>query len=38
MGAAGRARVDAVFDIRQHVRTIEGIFDEMLEHRRRAGR
>jgi glycosyltransferase involved in cell wall biosynthesis len=39
MGQAGRARVDAVFDIRQHVRAIEAIFDDMLAHtdaRRRA--
>lgn len=34
MGEAGRARVDAVFDIRQHVRAIEAIFDDMLAHRR----
>ncbi|MBC8058945.1 MAG: glycosyltransferase, partial [Rhizobiales bacterium] len=32
MGEAGRARVDAVFDIRQHVRAIEAIFDDMLAH------
>lgn len=36
MGAAGRARVEAVFDIRHHVRAMEAIFDEMLAHRRRA--
>jgi L-malate glycosyltransferase len=30
MGAAARARVDAVFDIRHHVRAIEGVFDEIL--------
>lgn len=35
MGDAGRARVDAVFDIRQHVRTIEAIFADMLAHARR---
>jgi glycosyltransferase involved in cell wall biosynthesis len=33
MGQAGRARVDAVFDIRRHVRTMEGVFDEMLSAR-----
>lgn len=36
MGEAGRARVEAVFDIRHHVRAMEAIFDEMLAHRRRA--
>ena len=36
-GQAGRARVDAVFDIRQHVRAIEAIFDEMLAHAARGG-
>jgi hypothetical protein len=34
MGEAGRARVDAVFDIRRHVATMEGIFSEMLAHPR----
>lgn len=32
MGEAARTRVDAVFDIRQHVRAIEAIFDDMLTH------
>jgi glycosyltransferase involved in cell wall biosynthesis len=36
MGAAARARVDAVFDIRHHVRALEGVFAEMLAHRRGA--
>ncbi len=30
MGAAARARVDAVFDIRHHVRAMEAVFEEML--------
>jgi glycosyltransferase involved in cell wall biosynthesis len=30
MGDAGRARVDAVFDIRHHVHALTTIFDEML--------
>ncbi len=30
MGRAGRARVEAVFDIRHHVRAIEAVFDEIL--------
>ncbi len=30
MGRAARARVDAVFDIRHHVRAMEQIFDEVL--------
>ena len=30
MGSAARARVDAVFDIRHHVATIEGVLDEVL--------
>jgi len=30
MGRAARARVDAVFDIRHHVATIEGVLDEVL--------
>ncbi|MEO6029932.1 MAG: glycosyltransferase family 4 protein [Candidatus Binatia bacterium] len=34
MGAAARARVDAVFDIRHHVRAMEAVFDEMLTVRR----
>jgi glycosyltransferase involved in cell wall biosynthesis len=38
MGTAAWARVDAVFDIRHHVRRLEEIFDEMLEQRRRGGR
>jgi len=33
MGEAGRARVDAVFDIRHHVATMEDVFAEMLAHR-----
>lgn len=33
MGAAGRARVEAVFDIRHHVAAMEAIFDEMLARR-----
>jgi glycosyltransferase involved in cell wall biosynthesis len=37
MGEAGRARVEAVFDIRRHVATMEGIFTEMLAHRQRGG-
>ncbi|MCC6763825.1 MAG: glycosyltransferase family 4 protein [Deltaproteobacteria bacterium] len=36
MGAAARARVEAVFGIRHHVRAMEAIFDEMLAHRRHA--
>jgi glycosyltransferase involved in cell wall biosynthesis len=35
MGAAARARVAAVFDIRRHVTTMEAIFDEMLAGRSR---
>ena len=34
MGRAGRARVDAVFDIRHHVRAMEALFDEVLASRR----
>ncbi|TMB58867.1 MAG: glycosyltransferase family 4 protein [Deltaproteobacteria bacterium] len=34
MGRAGRARVDAVFDIRHHVRAMEALFDEVLARRR----
>jgi len=30
MGQAARARVDAVFDIRHHVRAIEALFDDVL--------
>jgi glycosyltransferase involved in cell wall biosynthesis len=30
MGRAGRARVDAVFDIRHHVERMQGLFDEAL--------
>jgi len=30
MGRAGRARVEAVFDIRHHVRAIESVFDDIL--------
>ena len=30
MGRAARARVDAVFDIRHHVRAIEAVFDDVL--------
>jgi glycosyltransferase involved in cell wall biosynthesis len=30
MGTAARARVDAMFDIRHHVRAIEAVFDAML--------
>jgi len=33
MGRAGRARVDAVFDIRHHVRAMEALFDEVLARR-----
>ncbi len=33
MGAAGRARVQAVFDIRHHVAAMEAIFDDMLRAR-----
>lgn len=36
MGEAGRARVEAVFDIRHHVRAMEAIFEEMLARRGRA--
>jgi glycosyltransferase involved in cell wall biosynthesis len=31
MGRAGRARVEAVFDIRHHVRAVEHVFDDILE-------
>ena len=34
LGNAGRARVDAMFDIRHHVHALETIFDEMLAFRR----
>ncbi len=34
MGDAGRARVDAVFDIRHHVRALEAIFEDMLAQRK----
>jgi hypothetical protein len=30
MGRAGRARVDAVFDIRHHTRAMEALFDEIV--------
>jgi glycosyltransferase involved in cell wall biosynthesis len=30
MGRAARARVEAVFDIRHHVRAMEGVFDDIL--------
>jgi glycosyltransferase involved in cell wall biosynthesis len=30
MGRAGRARVEAVFGIREHARAIEGVFDDVL--------
>jgi hypothetical protein len=30
MGRAGRARVAAVFDIHEHARRIERVFDEIL--------
>jgi glycosyltransferase involved in cell wall biosynthesis len=33
MGRAGRARVDARFDIRHHVRAVEALFDEILGDR-----
>jgi len=37
MGQAGRARVDAVFDIRHHLRAIESLLEEVLaEHARSA--
>jgi glycosyltransferase involved in cell wall biosynthesis len=34
MGEAGRARVDAVFDIRQHVRAMAAVFEDRLAARR----
>jgi glycosyltransferase involved in cell wall biosynthesis len=34
MGRAARARVEAVFDIRHHVRAMETLFDELLAERR----
>jgi glycosyltransferase involved in cell wall biosynthesis len=30
MGRAGRARAEAVFDIRRHVQAMEALFDEVL--------
>jgi len=36
MGAAGRARVAAAFDIRDHVRAIEALLDDVLDARRPA--
>ena len=33
MGAAARARVDAVFDIRHHVQAIEAVLDDVLARR-----
>ncbi len=33
MGHAGRARVEAVFGIREHVRAVEDVFDEILAGR-----
>jgi glycosyltransferase involved in cell wall biosynthesis len=33
MGRAGRARVESVFGIREHVRAVEGVFDEILATR-----
>ena len=36
MGEAGRARVDAVFDIRHHLRAIESLLDEVLAERARS--
>jgi hypothetical protein len=33
MGAAGRAQVDAVFDIRHHVHHMERLFDELIGDR-----
>jgi glycosyltransferase involved in cell wall biosynthesis len=33
MGEAGRARVDAVFDIRHHVHHMERLFDELIADR-----
>lgn len=33
MGRAARARVDAVFDIRHHVRTMESLFEDVLSSR-----
>jgi glycosyltransferase involved in cell wall biosynthesis len=33
MGKAGRARVDAVFDIRHHLRAMESLFEEILGSR-----
>ncbi|MFN8545579.1 MAG: glycosyltransferase family 4 protein [Candidatus Binatia bacterium] len=38
MGRAARARVEAVFDIRQHVRTMETVMDETIARRRPARR
>jgi glycosyltransferase involved in cell wall biosynthesis len=35
MGRAGRARVDAVFDIRHHVGAMEALFEEILAARQR---
>jgi len=35
MGRAGRARVDAVFDIRHHVGAMEALFEEILTARQR---
>jgi glycosyltransferase involved in cell wall biosynthesis len=34
MGRAARARVEAVFDIRHHVRAMEALFEELLADRR----
>jgi hypothetical protein len=31
MARAARARVAAVFDIRQHARAVEAVFDDVLE-------
>src|SRR5262249_62350719 len=33
MGRAGRARVDAVFDMRHHLRAVESLFEEILAER-----
>jgi hypothetical protein len=33
MGRAGRARVEALFDIRQHVHAVEAVLDDVLTAR-----
>ena len=32
MGQAGRARAEAVFDIRHHVAAMEALFEQVLQH------